>query len=218
MRKLPRAALPLFALLAFALVAPPAAASVVLKSNVEEMTRLSALVVHGEVLSVAPYKRPGSRMQIVTDVTLRVIEVMKGDHEGPNLTFTLPGGRVGDYTMKIPGMPQFRAGEAVVLFLEPTREGYAISGLQQGRFSIMTEPVTGMKVALRAYTHGLALAHRDPAGQLVIEPGEGTADRRSLDDLRTAVKRTVRVYGARPEVPRDGMLPARPDVPSVSTP
>ena len=196
----------------------PAPATVVLETSVEDMTRVSTLVVHGEVLSVGSYTREGTRMQIVTEVALRVIEVLKGEHEEASLVFTLPGGRVGDYTMRIPGMPRFRAGEEVVLFLERTSDGFAISGMQQGRFLVMTEPVSGMKVALRSFGAGLALAHRDETGRLVMTPGHGVTDHRPLHELRGEVREVVRVYGPRPEIPRGGRLPERPELPDVPRP
>lgn len=211
-------ALALLALAAVALHAPPAGATVVLEASLEDMTRVSALVVRAEVAAVTPRNEGQTGARVVTDVTLRIAEVLKGALDQDELTFTVPGGQAGGYVMHIPGMPQFQPGQEVVLFLEPTPEGYVPSGLQQGRFSVMREPVTGRKIALRTFDAGIALARRKSDGRLDISHVEDRADLLYLDDLQHRVRRTVERYGQRPEIPQHGVLPSTPAVPERAAP
>lgn len=187
----------LFVVLLLVASAAPARGSVVLRTTVADMSRTADLVVRGEVLLLASRTVEGERTRIVTDLTLRIDEVLKGQLAETTFTVTLPGGRSGDFVMKIPGMPQFRQGEEVVLFLERTSTSYAVSGLQQGKFSILREPLSGQKVALRGYDAGIALATRDRDGALAIEEVDGQGDIRTLDDLR----REVRTALERPVAP-----------------
>lgn len=209
-RALVPVALAVLAAAAVVLPAPPARATIVLEASLEDMTRVCGLVVRGEVTAVTERQEAEGSARPVTDVTLRVAEVLKGALETDELTLTLPGGQAGEYVMHIPGMPRFLVGQEVVLFLEPTSKGYVPSGLQQGRFSVLREPVTGRKVALRTFDAGIALARRQADGRLDIAHVEDRSDLLYLDDLRLRVQRTVERYGHRPELPQHGVLPRTP--------
>jgi len=203
----------LLALVALALPARPAGATIVLEATLEDMTRVSALVVRGEVTAVTSRAEGERGTRLVTDVTLRLAEVLKGSREPGEFTFTVPGGQAGEYVMMIPGMPRFRVGQEVVLFLEPTADGFVPSGLQQGRFTVLREPITGREVALRTFDEGIALARRQADGRLDIAHVEDRSDLLYLDDLRFEVRRTVERFGQLPELPgKAGVLPHAPQV------
>jgi hypothetical protein len=132
-----RVVLPLLTLL---LLSVPANATTVLRISLEKMTQASDLIVYAEVLSAEPVAVEGNPRHIRTDVRLRVIQRLKGSPQtGQNLVLELPGGRLGDYGMHVPGMPSFRAGEEVVLFLEKTAVNWALTGLGQGKFSVVVD-------------------------------------------------------------------------------
>lgn len=132
-----RAAPALF-LLAVGLAPAPAHATTVIRVTVEQMTRTSALVLHGDVVSSTPVAVNGNPRHIRTDVVVRVREVVKGQRGLKTLTLHLPGGKLGQWAMHVPGVPGFTAGEEVVLFLEKTSDGHAICGLAQGKFHVET--------------------------------------------------------------------------------
>lgn len=195
-------------------LAGTARASVVLKTTVPEMTRTATLVLHGEVRAVDAHRVAGSRARIVTDVTIRVDERLKGvllgeaDGEGArHFTFTLPGGKADGFVMMIPGMPRFHVGEEVVLFLEKTSAGYAVSGLQQGRFTVVEAPWTGIRMALRAFDSGIALAERDENGRLKFGHGDGSPDYRTLDALKEEIRATLRAPAPAVAPPQAPELP-----------
>ena len=65
-----------------------------------------------------------------------VLEPLKGAPP-QSLRVRLPGGRMGHLETKVDGVPQFRADEEVILFIEQTSGGgYGITSWAQGTFRI----------------------------------------------------------------------------------
>jgi hypothetical protein len=118
--------------------ASSAFATTVIRIDLEKMTRSSAVVLQGEVTAVRTIAVRGNERNIRTDVTVRVDQLLKGSKNLKQVTLKLPGGRLGKWEMRIPGMPAFTHGERVVLFLEKTATNWALTGLSQAKFSIVT--------------------------------------------------------------------------------
>jgi hypothetical protein len=80
------------------------------------------------------------------------------------------GGTVGDLTLFIPGMPRFSPGQEVLLFLSPDYEGkpgyHSVLGMGQGFFRVVTEPVSGKRLAIQQLGHA-TLAAPDAGGSIV---------------------------------------------------
>ncbi|MGH9689413.1 MAG: hypothetical protein ACRD5K_20300 [Candidatus Acidiferrales bacterium] len=74
--------------------------------------------------------------EIWTLTSFDVEETWRGE-ASPQITVRLLGGRMGDITSHVSGVPQFRPGEDVVLFLEPTKRGdFSVVSWDQGTFRI----------------------------------------------------------------------------------
>lgn len=134
---MPRPLVVLPSLLALATVVPavPARASLVTRMDPETLTRSSAVVVRGEVESVAV--APDERGTIHTWVTLHVEESLKGADGLSRVTLRLPGGAWRDRVSRVFGVPAFERGERVVVFAEPTRRGpLTVTGLFQGKYRV----------------------------------------------------------------------------------
>src|SRR5262245_39743870 len=95
---------------------------------------------------------------IYTDVVLEVEEVMKGA-VGPEVTFRIAGGEVGDVGMRTSTNPTFRIGERAVVFLHTEGSTAQLFGLKQGKFTVsdgtvtqdgQVVPVPDFKAAIRA--------------------------------------------------------------------
>lgn len=85
-------------------------------------TDAAAVVVTGVVDRIYSYY--GDDGEIYSDITLRVTGVLKQDAETPDtLTFTIPGGEVGDEGVLFTGVPQFVVDEPVLVFLEASDAG-----------------------------------------------------------------------------------------------
>jgi hypothetical protein len=155
------------AALAFALLgASLATATTVQKLSLQDLARKSDAIVVDEVeQAVSRWDDEGK--EIYTYVTVRVSDHVKGQkgqkgekgQKGPDtLTLRQLGGQVDKIASVVPGMPEFRKGEEVVLFLsQKDAAGYPwVVGLQQGKYSVVTDE-NGLK-QVRNDVDGLNLA------------------------------------------------------------
>jgi hypothetical protein len=101
------------------LCASQAQATVVIAETVEEMARGATVVVRGTVGQQQVRWEEGRR-KIGTLTEIRVDERIKGE-VGSVLLVRQPGGALDGLVYQVAGAAQFRAGDEVVLFLEPLR-------------------------------------------------------------------------------------------------
>ena len=87
--------------------------------DLQQLTDASQTVVLAQVVSAVPRWTIGAQPTIVTDVLLRVGEVLKGS-AGQSLRLRLPGGRVGIAAVSVSDSPQLFAGQTYLLFLDST--------------------------------------------------------------------------------------------------
>lgn len=126
-----------------------AGATTVQKFTVSDLAKKSESIVLARVEDETARMEPGSK-EIYTYVTLRVLEGVKGSKKSDNakkpnaeelVTIRQLGGSVGNLISIVPGMPTFRKGEEVVVFLSAKdRDGYPwVMGLQQGKYTVTTD-------------------------------------------------------------------------------
>jgi len=177
------------ALVGVSVLARPVPATTVLRVPLEEMARTCDLVVHARVESVRVVTASDDERRISTEVRLAVLQVLKGHATGPALVLTLPGGRTERWTLAIPGMPQFREGEEVVLFLERTSAGLRPAGLALGTYRVRRDPSTGQARAVRDL-RGVAVVERTRSGLEYPEAGpvSHADDEMALDVLAARVR------------------------------
>ncbi|HKB17097.1 MAG TPA: hypothetical protein VKF62_13605, partial [Planctomycetota bacterium] len=124
---------------------------------------------------------------IATEVRVEVSRAFKGG--GGDVEFRVPGGVIGDRGFLVPGVPEFSAGEEILLFLTPeSPTGLRLPvGLGQGKFRIERDAATGRKTLVRSLG-GVRLL--DPAtGEPVPGPDKERFEYRALTAL---VERLVR--------------------------
>jgi hypothetical protein len=126
-----------------------ASATTVQKFTVSDLAKKSESIVLARVEDETARMDEGTK-EIYTYVTLRVVEGVKGSKKNDNaknpkggeelITIRQLGGTVGNLISVVPGMPTFRKGEEVVVFLSAKdRAGYPwVMGLQQGKYSVTT--------------------------------------------------------------------------------
>lgn len=119
----------IFAILAF----PAMKATSLARMSVEQMAHAAAVIVRARCLSNEVRREEG---EIWTFTAFQTEETWKG--EAPvRISVRLLGGRLGEITAHVSGVPQFRAGEDVVLFLERAPRGnYSVVSWEQGTFRI----------------------------------------------------------------------------------
>jgi hypothetical protein len=117
-----------------------ASATTVQKFTMQELSKKSDAIVMAKVEDQSS-RQDASNKEIYTYITLSVLESVKGAKGEKTMTIRQLGGSVGNLISVVPGMPNFKNGEEVVLFLSAKdREGYPwVMGLQQGKYSIVTD-------------------------------------------------------------------------------
>jgi hypothetical protein len=153
--------------------------SSVVPMNLPTLSDYSGQVVVGEVASVRSYWADKPR-RIESEVTFENVEYLKGRLPDASSTFTLvvPGGTVGETSMRVCCAPRFREGEKWALMLLPTYKTFPVAGLWQGAFRIQTDadgvervhqgalgPVTGVDKEGFVQVRGERI--RDPHSHLV---------------------------------------------------
>jgi hypothetical protein len=163
-------------------------ATTVKQLSLEQMVRGSHRIMLGRRVSQETYWNK-NRTRIYTATRFAVTEDLKGESRGTATVVTV-GGTVDGMTLMVPGTPQFREHEEVLLFLEAGKGSYWIlMGLSQGMFRIATDR-RGMKVAYHA-SSGLHLvsASAETSAQTPIPT------RVELDRLLSRIRQLVAITG-----------------------
>lgn len=113
------------------------------KMPVERMTRIAQVILRARCISNLTRWDAG---EIWTFTTFDVAETWKG-LATEQVTVRLLGGTVGSLTSTVSGVPRFRTGEEVILFLEPTARGdFTVVSWQQGTFRVGRDPRSGAEI------------------------------------------------------------------------
>jgi hypothetical protein len=165
------------------LTVPAANATTMLSFQIEDMAKLSPIIIIGEVNQV--YSSFNSdKTKIHTRALISPVEILKGPADLGTVTVKTIGGQVGSKVASLPGAPKFEVGERVLVFLEPREDGdgYLTLGFFQGKYKIFKDPKTGREMLLR-----------DEPGQGVTllggQPGQKIESARSLDEVRAVIRK-----------------------------
>jgi hypothetical protein len=119
--------------------------------------------------------------RIYTYISLSVEDPLKGDARR-SLVVRQVGGSAGGRTTWIAGMPQFKSGDSVIVFLRNRGDGtFDITGLNQGKYDI----VNGYAVA---NVSGVTLL--DPTSGALSDAG--FVDRVRLETLKAKIRELAR--------------------------
>ncbi|MGA8365885.1 MAG: hypothetical protein ACLQMT_05790 [Candidatus Acidiferrales bacterium] len=132
-------------------------ATTLARMSVAQMSRAAQVIVRAQCEENSTGWDAG---EIWTFTTFRVEEVWRGEAPA-QISVRLLGGRAGNLTSSVAGIPRFRPGEEVVLFLERTPRGdFSIVSWEQGTFRIRRDIRTGGESATQDTA---SLATFDPA-------------------------------------------------------
>jgi hypothetical protein len=160
-------------------VAPPPAGGMLQRTGLEDLTRRAAtIVVAGPVAQSARWvgaqgEPTALRGLIVTDVRLRVYRVLKGAARS-GLTVTVPGGTVGDLSLRPPDAARFRRGATYVVFVDGAG---SVVGWRQGNPQVAGGHVLGLGRTLGALEHRVAELVGAPAVEIRALPVAARAPR-----------------------------------------
>jgi len=136
----------LLALLLSLAANPPTGATTLMRMSLSQMSRAAKLVVRARCLGNSAGWDAG---EIWTFTSFAVEESWRGS--APSQVWVrLLGGRLGNITSTVSGIPRFSAGEEVILFLEPTPRGdFSIVSWEQGTFRVLRDARTGEEIAVQ---------------------------------------------------------------------
>lgn len=175
-----------------------ARASQVRLLTLEEMTGRAARIFAGRCLRVKAVEA-GAHGIPMMEVTFEVHQSLKGDARG-TVTVRQPG-RVGQRGGGIPGLPSFRAGEEVLLFLygESPSGNSSPVGLGQGKFTVLTDK-EGHRWAVNEFGNRNLLPAPAPGnGRRREDLASGRA--MGMDELLERVRTLLHEAVADPETP-----------------
>src|SRR5439155_16336608 len=107
----------------------------------EELARKADTIVLGTVTKQKS-AWDVQRTAIYTDVTLEVEGVLAGT-PGEEVILRVAGGSVAGMGMRTSNDAVFKAGERVIVFLDTSAVPNTVVGLQQGKFTVKDNMVTG---------------------------------------------------------------------------
>jgi hypothetical protein len=201
MKKLPVRRLSVrFALLLLPLVALAASAraTTVIAPDFDHLVSRADAIFEGDVTNVqSQWIGEGAQHRIVTFVTFKVDQSLKGDL-GNSYTIRMLGGTVDGETMSVTDAPKFAVGDHDLLFVENNgRQFIPLVGIQHGRIRIQKDQ-TGNDVLVTGEDQPLA-----DVAQLGKDEPEVARNRRSLSlqQFKAAVQDRVREQKARRNTP-----------------
>jgi hypothetical protein len=122
---------------------PPARATTLKRMSVADLSRAAHTIVRVRCITNSTRWDTG---EIWTFTTFDVEEIWKGSAPA-QITVRLLGGRTGNFTSTVSGVPRFAPGEELILFLERTpAQDFSIVSWMQGTFRIARNRATGEEI------------------------------------------------------------------------
>jgi len=111
--------------------------------SLQDLCTGATRIVVGQVTDLRPQWEGNL---IVTRVQLSLESSLKGSG-GDSVVFTVPGGTVGQVSLRVSEAPRFRVGERVVVFLRPGVSRCDVYGWYQGKLTVVDEKIVEMRNA-----------------------------------------------------------------------
>jgi hypothetical protein len=178
-----------FPLLVVAAIHGNISATTLARMPLEKMARTAPLIVRARCSGNSTRWDAG---EIWTFTNFDVQETWRGSAP-PVIAVRLLGGRLGNLTSTVSGVPRFQAGEEVILFLQPTSRGdFSVVSWAQGTMRIRRDPRTGEENVTQ---DSASVATFDPATRRFEAVGFRNV---AVGDLRARVEAALRPAGSAP--------------------
>ena len=126
-------------LMSYLLLVIPLGATTILGMSIDEVAQEAEIIFEGKV--VEHNVRENAAGMIVTYVTFRIEELIKGEYDGPLLELKFTGGRLGGQIMEISGLRIPSPNEEGIYFVESVNRNLVnpLLGWSQGHYLIYEE-------------------------------------------------------------------------------
>ena len=131
-------------------------ATTVIRMDMERLSKRAEVVAVGRCIeNIADWNE--GRTQIYSTITIQVSQYLKG-FLGSRISFKQLGGAVGQVSSRVPGMPEFKPGREVVIFLAKDTAGkFQVLGMSQGKFDVLKAGESSVKMVKPESLEGLHL-------------------------------------------------------------
>ena len=162
----------------------------------ELVARADEVILARVVARQSSWVTSRSGRAIVTDVTFSIERTLKGESRVQR-TLEFLGGTVGEDTLTVVGIPEFRMNDRDVLFVRDTgRPASPLVGFSYGRFRVVRDATFGTDV-IRTFD-GRPLASLNDVGNANPPAFFRPARVLSLDEFLREIDSSVRQQGRRP--------------------
>ena len=158
-------------------------ATTVIPPTFDQLVNDAELIFQGTVTATNPrWVIYGSDKYIVTDVTFRIEESIKG-LPGESYTIQVMGGTIDGATLDVDG-PKFKVGDRDILFVEHNRQQFIpLVGIMHGRFRVQKDSAGRETVAKAS---GISVANVDKLG--TDERGAMNGPALAVSDFKAAIR------------------------------
>jgi hypothetical protein len=160
-------------------------ATTVIPPRFDELVSRAEVIFEGEVTGLqSQWIGEGSEHRIVTFVTFKVIDTLKGD-AGSSYSIRMLGGTVDGRTMEVSDAPKFKVGDRDVLFVENNgRQFIPLVGIMHGRFRVQKDQ-SGRESLLTGEGQPLADVSQLGGDEQAVARSKPAI---SLNDFKTAIR------------------------------
>lgn len=172
----------------------PTRAATIVPVTFEQLVADANIIVRAEVIGVrSEWRDSTANSPIVTRVTIRIEQVLKGQ-AASTLELTFLGGTIGDTSLTVSDMPQFTVGERDVLFVDQSgRSMSPLVGVFAGRWAIHVDAFTGREFITRPNGQALtSLADVDPRPAQSLSSMKRSATAMSVTEIEGRIREQVR--------------------------
>ena len=158
-------------------------ATTVIPPTFDQLVNDAEFIFQGTVTATNPrWVISGSDKYIVTDVTFRIEESIKG-LPGESYTIQVMGGTIDGATLDVDG-PKFKVGDRDILFVEHNRQQFIpLVGIMHGRFRVQKDSAGRETVAKDS---GISVANVDKLG--TDERGAMNGPALAVSDFKAAIR------------------------------
>ncbi len=121
-----------------------------IETGIKDLSKGADVILTGKVIGQQSQWN-GDRSMILTKVTIKVDEYLKGSNAGGQIVVTHPGGEVGETGEYYSHIPRFENNESVLVFLQKQDSdmNYRVYEGESGKYSLIEDNTTGEKVTAR---------------------------------------------------------------------